>query len=201
MLKNTKTNTLKTKATKQKYIFITGGVISSVGKGITAASLGAILKSRGYKIIIKKCDPYLNIDAGTMNPEQHGEVFVTNDGAETDLDFGHYERFTSYEASKNDSITIGSIYSEVISKERKGDYLGKTIQVVPHITNKIKERICQKIPKEIDFVILECGGTIGDIEGLALIESIRQLSNEYENKKSIHIHVTYLPYIKNTKIG
>lgn len=182
-----------------KYIFITGGVMSSLGKGITASSLGALLQSRGYKVRIRKFDPYLNIDPGTMNPKQHGEVFVTDDGAETDLDLGHYERFTGINVCSDDAITMGQVYADVIFKERKGDYLGSTVQVVPHITNHIQQLITKNITNDIDFLICEAGGTVGDIEGLSLIEAIRQFSNKIGYMKSIHIHLTYLPYIDSIK--
>ena len=151
-----------------KYIFVTGGVVSGLGKGITAASLGRLLKNRGYKVTIQKFDPYINVDPGTMNPYEHGEVFVTDDGAETDLDLGHYERFIDENLTENSSITMGKIYLSVIEKERKGDYLGKTVQVIPHITNEIKERIYAFENTDTDIVISEVGGTVGDIEGLSL---------------------------------
>ncbi|MBY7649527.1 MAG: CTP synthetase [Candidatus Liberibacter europaeus] len=179
-----------------KYIFITGGVVSSLGKGVAAASLGALLKSRGYKVRIRKLDPYLNIDPGTMSPFQHGEVFVTDDGAETDLDLGHYERFMGVSATRADNITTGSIYKNVIDKERRGDYLGATVQVIPHVTNEIKEFITNE-NEGIDFVICEIGGTVGDIEAMPFIEAIRQLGNElsYYKRRSIYIHLTIIPYI------
>ena len=156
------------------FIFITGGVVSSLGKGLASAALGAILQSRGYTVRLRKLDPYLNVDPGTMSPTQHGEVFVTDDGAETDLDLGHYERFTGVSARKTDNVTSGQIYSDVIAKERKGDYLGATIQVIPHVTNAIKEFIVSDLGKE-DFVLCEIGGTVGDIESLPFLEAIRQL--------------------------
>ena len=178
-----------------KYVFVTGGVVSGLGKGITAASLGRLLKNRGYKVTIQKFDPYINVDPGTMSPDEHGEVFVTDDGAETDLDVGHYERFINENLTKNSSITMGKIYSNVIEKERKGDYLGKTVQVIPHITNEIKEKIYSFENTETDIVITEVGGTVGDIEGLSIIEAIRQVGLEKNPEDVIYIHVTLLPYI------
>ncbi len=178
-----------------KYIFVTGGVVSGLGKGITAASIGRLLKNRGYKITIQKFDPYINVDPGTMNPYEHGEVFVTDDGAETDLDLGHYERFIDENLGKNSSVTMGKIYSNVIEKERKGDYLGKTVQVIPHITNEIKEKIYGFENTDIDIVITEIGGTVGDIEGLSIIEAIRQVGLEKNPEDVLYIHVTLLPYI------
>jgi CTP synthase len=178
-----------------KFIFITGGVVSSLGKGLASASLGAILQARGYKIKLRKLDPYLNVDPGTMSPYQHGECFVTDDGAETDLDLGHYERFTGVPAKKSDNITTGKIYSTVISKERRGDYLGATIQVIPHVTDAIKEYILYDIHDE-DFVLCEIGGTVGDIESLPFIEAIRQLRNQIGISRTCFLHVTLLPYIK-----
>ena len=178
-----------------KYIFVTGGVVSGLGKGITAASLGRLLKNRGYKVTIQKFDPYINVDPGTMNPYEHGEVFVTDDGAETDLDLGHYERFINENLTKNSSITMGKIYSEVIEKERKGDYLGKTVQVIPHITNQIKEKIYGFENTDTDIVISEVGGTVGDIEGLSIIEAIRQVGLERNPEDVCFIHVTLLPYV------
>ena len=178
-----------------KYIFVTGGVVSGLGKGITAASLGRLLKNRGYKVTIQKFDPYLNVDPGTMNPYEHGEVFVTDDGAETDLDLGHYERFINENLTKNSSVTMGRIYSNVIEKERKGDYLGKTVQVIPHITNEIKEKIYGFEGTDTDIVITEVGGTVGDIEGLSIIEAIRQVGLEKNPEDVCFIHVTLLPYI------
>lgn len=180
---------------KTKYIFVTGGVVSGLGKGITAASLGRLLKNRGYKITIQKFDPYINIDPGTMNPIEHGEVFVTDDGAETDLDLGHYERFIDENLTKNSSITMGKIYSSVLEKERRGEYLGKTVQVIPHITNEIKEKIYSFENTDTDIVITEVGGTIGDIEGISIIEAIRQIGLEQNPEDVIYIHVTLLPYI------
>ena len=178
-----------------KYIFVTGGVVSGLGKGITAASLGRLLKNRGYKVTIQKFDPYINVDPGTMNPYEHGEVFVTEDGAETDLDLGHYERFIDENLTQNSSVTMGKIYSSVIEKERKGEYLGKTVQVIPHITNEIKERIYGFENTDTDIVITEIGGTVGDIEGLSIIEAIRQVGLEKNSEDVVYIHVTLLPYI------
>jgi len=182
-----------------KYIFCTGGVVSSVGKGVTAAAIGRILKARGLKVVIQKLDPYLNVDPGTMSPYQHGEVFVTADGAETDLDLGHYERFIDENLDRTCNVTSGQIYAEVISRERRGDYLGGTIQVIPHITNEIKRRIAlvgQK--REPDVVIVEVGGTVGDIEGQPFLEAIRQLRTDVGREHTLYIHVTYLPYIGAT---
>lgn len=181
-----------------KYIFVTGGVVSGLGKGITAASLGRLLKNRGYRVTIQKFDPYINVDPGTMNPCEHGEVFVTDDGAETDLDLGHYERFIDESLTKNSSITTGRIYSEVIEKERRGDYLGKTVQVVPHITNAIKEKVYKFKDSDIDIVITEIGGTVGDIESLPFIEAIRQVGLEQKREDVLFIHVTLLPYISGS---
>lgn len=179
-----------------KYIFVTGGVVSSLGKGITAASLGRLLKSRGYKVTIQKFDPYINIDPGTMSPYQHGEVFVTDDGAETDLDLGHYERFIDINLSKSSNVTAGRIYQSVIEKERKGDYLGRTVQVIPHITNEIKERV-YRVGKQddADFVITEIGGTVGDIESEPFMEAIRQVKKDVGRNDVLYIHVTLVPYI------
>mgnify|MGYP000178195708 FL=1 len=178
-----------------RYIFVTGGVVSSLGKGLSSASLAYLLQSRGYKVRIRKLDPYLNVDPGTMSPFQHGEVFVTDDGAETDLDLGHYERFSGISAKKSDNITTGRIYSDVLKKERQGKYLGKTVQVIPHITNRIKEFIKHDVSKE-DFVICEIGGTVGDIESLPFLEAIRQFSNETGRKNTLFIHLTLVPYMK-----
>ncbi len=183
---------------KTKYIFVTGGVVSGLGKGITAASLGRLLKNRGYKVVNQKFDPYINVDPGTMSPYEHGEVFVTDDGAETDLDLGHYERFTDESLTKNCSVTMGKIYQEVIERERRGDYLGKTVQVIPHVTNMIKEKIYSFENKNIDIVITEIGGTVGDIEGLSIIEAIRQVGLENQAEDVIFIHVTLLPYISGS---
>src|SRR5712672_1510773 len=177
-----------------RYIFITGGVVSSLGKGLASAALGALLQARGYKVRLRKLDPYLNLDPGTMSPYQHGEVFVTDDGAETDLDLGHYERFTGRPATKQDNITTGRIYQDIISKERRGDYLGATIQVIPHVTNAIKEFVLSG-NDEYDFVLVEIGGTVGDIEGLPFFEAIRQLKNELPRDHAVYIHLTLLPYI------
>ena len=178
-----------------KYIFVTGGVVSSLGKGIASASIGALLQSRGYKVRIRKLDPYLNIDPGTMSPHQHGEVFVTEDGAETDLDLGHYERFLGIHPHKTDSISGGKIYFNVLTKERRGDYLGATVQSIPHITDEIKEFISSDITDE-DFIICEIGGTVGDIEGLIFLEAIRQFANDIGRENALFIHLTLLPYIK-----
>lgn len=177
-----------------KYIFVTGGVVSGLGKGITAASLGRLLKNRGYKVINQKFDPYINVDPGTMNPSEHGEVFVTEDGAETDLDLGHYERFIDENLNKYCSVTTGKIYSEVIERERKGDYLGKTVQVIPHITNAIKDKV-YRLKESADIVITEIGGTVGDIESLPFLEAIRQIGIEQKQEDVLFIHVTLLPYI------
>ncbi|TDH63666.1 CTP synthase [Dankookia rubra] len=177
-----------------RFVFITGGVVSSLGKGIAAASLGALLQARGYKVRLRKLDPYLNVDPGTMSPYQHGEVFVTDDGAETDLDLGHYERFTGVHASKADNWTTGRIYSDVIAAERRGDYLGGTVQVIPHITDKIKE-VVQAETDGYDFVLVEVGGTVGDIESLPFLEAMRQLSNEMGPQRSLFVHLTLVPYI------
>ena len=185
-------------AMNTKYIFVTGGVVSGLGKGITAASLGRLLKNRGYKVTIQKFDPYINVDPGTMNPYEHGEVFVTDDGAETDLDLGHYERFINENLTKNSSVTMGKIYQNVIEKERRGDYLGKTVQVIPHITNEIKEKIYGFEETDTDIVITEIGGTVGDIEGLSIIEAIRQVGLEKNPEDVIYIHVTLLPYISGS---
>ena len=178
-----------------KYIFVTGGVVSSIGKGLSAASLGALLQSRGYSVTIMKCDPYLNVDPGTMSPFQHGEVYVTDDGAETDLDLGHYERFISTSLTRSQSVTAGQVYDAVISKERKGDYLGGTVQVIPHITDQIKEKI-RVASQGFEIALVEIGGTVGDIEGLPFLEAIRQLRSELGSDNSVLMHVTYVPYIK-----
>lgn len=180
-----------------KFIFVTGGVVSSLGKGITAASLGRLLKSRGLKVAIQKLDPYINVDPGTMSPYQHGEVFVTDDGAETDLDLGHYERFIDINLSKSSNVTTGGIYDAVISKERRGDYLGATVQVIPHITNEIKDRIQRvALESDTDVVITEIGGTVGDIESLPFLEAIRQLRADLGKGNVLYIHVTLVPYLK-----
>jgi len=178
-----------------RYVFVTGGVVSSLGKGLSSASLASLLQLRGFKVRIRKLDPYLNVDPGTMNPFQHGEVFVTDDGAETDLDIGHYERFTGISATKSDNITTGAIYSDIIRKERKGDYLGGTVQVVPHVTDRIKKFISASV-KDEDFIICEIGGTVGDIESLPFLEAIRQFSNDVSRKNSLFIHLTLVPYLK-----
>ncbi len=178
-----------------RYIFVTGGVVSSLGKGLSSASLAYLLQSRGFKVRIRKLDPYLNVDPGTMSPFQHGEVFVTDDGAETDLDLGHYERFSGITSKQSDNITTGQIYSDVLKKERKGKYLGKTVQVIPHVTDRIKEFIKKDIKNE-DFVICEIGGTIGDIESLPFAEAIRQFSNDVGKKNTLFIHLTLVPYMK-----
>ena len=177
-----------------RYIFITGGVVSSLGKGLASAALGALLQARGYRVRLRKLDPYLNVDPGTMSPYQHGEVFVTDDGAETDLDLGHYERFTGRSANQQDNITTGRIYQQIISKERRGDYLGATVQVIPHVTNEIKEFILDG-NEDYDFVLCEIGGTVGDIEALPFFEAIRQLGNELEPRQCIYMHLTLVPWI------
>jgi CTP synthase len=178
-----------------RYIFITGGVVSSLGKGLASAALGALLKARGYSVRLRKLDPYLNVDPGTMSPYQHGEVFVTDDGAETDLDLGHYERFTGVSARRDDNITTGRIYQNVLSAERRGDYLGGTVQVVPHVTNAIKDFILTG-NHDADFVLVEIGGTVGDIEGLPFFEAIRQLGNELPRGNAVFIHLTLIPFIQ-----
>ena len=178
-----------------RYIFVTGGVVSSLGKGLSSASLAYLLQSRGFKVRIRKLDPYLNVDPGTMSPFQHGEVFVTDDGAETDLDLGHYERFSGISARQSDNITTGKIYNDVLKKERKGKYLGKTVQVIPHITDRIKEFIKNDIKNE-DFVICEIGGTVGDIESLPFVEAIRQFSNDVGKRNTLFIHLTLVPYMR-----
>ena len=180
-----------------RYIFVTGGVVSSLGKGLSSASLAYLLKSQGYKVRLRKMDPYLNVDPGTMSPFQHAEVFVTDDGAETDLDLGHYERFTNISSKKSDNITTGRIYSDIIKKERRGGYLGKTVQVIPHITDRIKEFIKKDISDE-DFVICEIVGTVGDIESLHFVEAIRQFSNEHGKSKTLFIHLTFVPFLKSS---
>ena len=180
-----------------KYIFITGGVSSSLGKGLASAALGSLLQARNYKVHLKKLDPYLNIDPGTMSPVQHGEVFVTDDGAETDLDLGHYERFTGVPCRKDDNLTSGKIFSTVITKERRGDYLGATVQIIPHVTNEIKEFVL-KNTKLDDFVLCEIGGTVGDIEGLPFLEAIRQLRNDLGKEKTMFIHLTLVPFLKSS---
>ena len=181
--------------TDTKYIFVTGGVVSSIGKGTSAAALGMLLKSRGYRVVLQKFDPYINVDPGTMNPYQHGEVFVTEDGAETDLDLGHYERFLDENLGKLSNVTTGSVYWEVIQRERRGDYLGATVQVIPHITNEIKSRI-GRLGRDKDIVITEIGGTVGDIESLPFLEAIRQFRNDVGRRNVLYIHVSYVPYIE-----
>jgi CTP synthase len=179
-----------------RYIFITGGVVSSLGKGLASAALGALLQARGYGVRLRKLDPYLNVDPGTMSPYQHGEVFVTDDGAETDLDLGHYERFTGVNATRNDNITTGQIYKTIIEKERRGDYLGATVQVIPHVTGEIKDFVLSDPGEGVDFVLVEVGGTVGDIEGLPFFEAIRQLGQELPRGHACFIHLTLLPFIK-----
>src|SRR6516162_5155072 len=179
-----------------RFIFITGGVVSSLGKGIAAAALGALLQARGYKVRLRKLDPYLNVDPGTMSPYQHGEVFVTDDGAETDLDLGHYERFTGVSATKADNITTGQIYKTILEKERRGDYLGATVQVIPHVTDEIKRFALADPGEGVDFVLVEIGGTVGDIEGLPFFEAIRQLGQELPRGETCFVHLTLLPFIK-----
>ena len=182
-----------------RFIFITGGVVSSLGKGLMAASLAALLQARGYKVRIRKFDPYLNVDPGTMSPYQHGEVYVTDDGAETDLDLGHYERFTGVAALQTDNVTTGRIYRDIIARERRGDYLGATVQVIPHVTNEIKA-FARADVEDLDFLICEIGGTVGDIESLPFVEAIRQLRNDLRNEdpttnRTVSIHTTLIPYI------
>ena len=179
-----------------RYIFITGGVVSSLGKGLASAALGALLQARGFKVRLRKLDPYLNVDPGTMSPTQHGEVFVTDDGAETDLDLGHYERFTGVPAAKTDNVTTGRIYQTVIDRERRGDYLGATIQVIPHVTDAIKEFISAD-PLDADFVLCEIGGTVGDIESLPFLEAIRQKANELGRDRAMFVHLTLVPYLQS----
>ncbi len=177
-----------------RFIFITGGVVSSLGKGISAAALGALLQARGFKVRLRKLDPYLNVDPGTMSPTQHGEVYVTDDGAETDLDLGHYERFTGVPSRRSDNVTTGRIYSTVIAKERRGDYLGGTVQVIPHVTDAIKDFICAEAD-DVDFLVCEIGGTVGDIESLPFLEAIRQLGNEFGPSRALFVHLTLVPWI------
>ena len=177
-----------------KYIFVTGGVVSSLGKGLAAASIGCLMESRGLKVTLQKFDPYLNVDPGTMSPFQHGEVFVTDDGAETDLDLGHYERFTHAKLSRDNNWTTGRIYETIIAKERRGDYLGKTVQVIPHVTNEIKGAM-KKVAQDVDLAIIEIGGTVGDIESLPFIEAIRQMRQELGRENTLFVHVTLVPYI------
>src|SRR3954451_12070353 len=177
-----------------KYIFVTGGVVSSLGKGIAAASIGCLLESRGLRVTCQKFDPYLNVDPGTLSPFQHGEVFVTDDGAETDLDLGHYERFTHARLTQANNVTSGRIYEQIISRERRGDYLGKTVQVIPHVTNEIKSAV-RKLANDVDVVIVEIGGTVGDIESLPFLEAIRQIRHEKGKDNCIFVHVTLVPFI------
>src|SRR5512135_3216207 len=177
-----------------KYIFVTGGVVSSLGKGLAAASIGCLLESRGLKVNMQKFDPYLNVDPGTMSPFQHGEVFVTDDGAETDLDLGHYERFTHAKLTRDNNWTTGRIYEQIIAKERRGDYLGKTVQVIPHVTNEIKAA-ARKVAADVDVVIVEIGGTVGDIESLPFLEAIRQMRHEVGRDNAIFTHLTLVPWI------
>ena len=194
MKKKIATNKSTHKGFEQKFVFVTGGVVSSIGKGLTAASLAALLEARGLKVTLMKCDPYINVDPGTMSPFQHGEVYVTDDGAETDLDLGHYERFTSLKLSRNNSVTTGQIYDTVISRERRGDYLGGTVQVIPHITDEIKARIFAAA-QGAEVAIIEIGGTVGDIEGLPFLEAIRQMRVDVGFENSVLVHLTYVPYI------
>ena len=177
-----------------KYIFVTGGVVSSLGKGLSAASIGCLLESRGLRVNLMKFDPYLNVDPGTLSPFQHGEVFVTDDGAETDLDLGHYERFTHARLSRDNNLTTGRIYEQIITKERRGDYLGKTVQVIPHVTNEIKNAM-RKVATDADVTIVEIGGTVGDIESLPFLEAIRQMRQEYGRENTVFVHVTLVPWI------
>src|SRR5580700_11091283 len=177
-----------------KYIFVTGGVVSSLGKGVAAASIGCLLESRGLRVSLQKCDPYLNVDPGTMSPYQHGEVYVTDDGAETDLDLGHYERFTNAKLTRDHNWTTGRIYESIITKERRGDYLGKTVQVIPHVTDEIKAAF-RKVADDVDVVIVEIGGTVGDIESLPFMEAIRQMRLELGAENAIFVHLTLVPYI------
>src|ERR687890_97690 len=177
-----------------KYIFVTGGVVSSLGKGLAASSIGSLLEARGLKVSLIKLDPYINVDPGTMSPFQHGEVFVTDDGAETDLDLGHYERFTHAHLTQSNNLTSGRIYETIIARERRGDYLGKTVQVIPHVTNEIKAAI-RKVSQDTDVVIVEIGGTVGDIESLPFVEAIRQMRHEVGRENSIFVHVTLVPWI------
>src|SRR2546422_1564937 len=189
-------NTSSKEGRKTKFIFITGGVVSSLGKGLAAASIGGLLESRGLKVTLLKMDPYINVDPGTMNPYQHGEVFVTDDGAETDLDLGHYERFVDISLSRASNVTTGLVYSAVIEKERRGDYLGGTVQVIPHITNEIKSRV-RKVAEDsgAEIVIVEVGGTVGDIEGQPFLEAIRQFKKDAGAGNTLYVHVTLVPYV------
>src|ERR1041385_3293116 len=184
----------KTSGASNKFIFVTGGVVSSLGKGISAASIGCLLESRGLNVTLQKFDPYLNVDPGTMSPFQHGEVFVTDDGAETDLDLGHYERFTHARLTRANNPTSGRIYEQIIQRERRGDYLGKTVQVIPHVTNEIKAAV-RKVSEGVDVVIVEIGGTVGDIESLPFLEAIRQIRHEQGRENCIFVHVTLVPWI------
>lgn len=185
------------KSRTMKYIFVTGGVVSSLGKGLTAASLGTLLENRGLKVVLQKFDPYLNVDPGTMSPYQHGEVYVLDDGAETDLDLGHYERFTSVKLGRTNNLTSGQVYQTVLDQERRGDYLGKTVQVIPHVTDEIKKRIRQWADTaDADVVITEIGGTTGDIEGLPFLEAIREFALEVGPSNALFLHVTYVPFIR-----
>src|SRR5512139_3452928 len=177
-----------------KFILVTGGVVSSLGKGLAAASIGALLEGHGYKVALQKFDPYINVDPGTMSPYQHGEVYVTDDGAETDLDLGHYERFTSQVTTRNNNWTTGKIYMSVIQKERRGDYLGRTVQVIPHITNEIKDCI-RSVGRDVDVVLVEIGGTVGDIESLPFLEAIRQFRQDVGRENAVYVHLTLVPYI------
>src|SRR5271156_1748377 len=177
-----------------KYIFVTGGVVSSLGKGLAAASIGCLLESRGLRVNLMKFDPYLNVDPGTLSPFQHGEVFVTDDGAETDLDLGHYERFTHARLSRDNNLTTGRIYEQIITKERRGDYLGKTVQVIPHVTNEIKNAM-RKVATDNDVTIVEIGGTVGDIESLPFLEAIRQMRQDFGRENPVFVHVTLVPWI------
>src|SRR2546421_3408774 len=177
-----------------KYIFVTGGVVSSLGKGIAASSIGCLLESRGLRVSLQKFDPYLNVDPGTLSPFQHGEVFVTDDGAETDLDLGHYERFTHARLTQSNNLTSGRIYESIIARERRGDYLGKTVQVIPHVTNEIKSAV-RKVSEDVDVVIVEIGGTVGDIESLPFLEAIRQMRLEIGPENTLFVHVTLVPFI------
>src|SRR6266511_4284264 len=184
-----------------RYIFITGGVVSSLGKGLASAALGALLQARGYNVRLRKLDPYLNVDPGTMSPYQHGEVFVTDDGAETDLDLGHYERFTGRPATRQDNITTGRIYQEILGRERRGDYLGATVQVIPHVTNVIKEKILRvsKDP-QADVVVVEVGGTVGDIESLPFLEAIRQMKNDLGRQNVFYVHCSLVPMVRGQEM-
>ena len=182
-----------------KHIFVTGGVVSSLGKGIAAASIGCLLESRGLKVNLQKFDPYLNVDPGTMSPFQHGEVFVTDDGAETDLDLGHYERFTHAKLTRANNLTSGRIYEQIIQRERRGDYLGKTVQVIPHVTNEIKAAIA-KLANDVDVVICEIGGTVGDIESLPFLEAIRQMRQDLGRDNTVFVHVTLIPWIDRKSV-